>query len=244
MKPQKQFYDNCEMYGPDNKLIGYCGKNRLEWYISKGIAEEIPGNNNAFKLKFKPKYRDNAASVRTKRENKCYVCSSTKELLKFHIIPTEYKRLFPQEWKRHNSIDVLPLCHECCRLANSYTCDLKNELAQDFDVWQEDYIDQEKTDLKKLSRKIKSNSKHSIDNTVLIDRLNSHLGHKATDEEINEYISCDTTLIYKGTKSPAEYIVNQIIEQEKIKEFIKRWKDNFVINMKPDDLPKDFYCYR
>lgn len=245
-KKQKQIYDNCEIYGPNDKLIGLCSKNRLKWYISKGIAEEIEGNGNAIKLKFEPKYRNNElnTSIRIKRENKCYVCDATKELLRFHVVPTEYKRSFPDEWKSHNSVDVLPLCQECSEYANSYAQDLKNQLNEEYNIYRDDFIDHDRVELKILSKKIMNNRKYGLYDQILMSKLNTLVGHTVTEQELKEYSECDTSLTYKETKSPPEYIVKQIIQQGKIKEFIKRWKDHFIDTMSPSDLPKDFYCDR
>lgn len=240
-KKEKQIYDNCELYRPNGEFMSFCSKDRLKWYLSNNLGEIIEGKNNAIRLKFEPKYVSSNESTSIKRENKCYVCGAINELIKFRVIPTEYKKFFPEEWKSHNSIDLLPLCKECSRYASSYTQDLKDQLCEEYDIYRDDFIDQDKTKLKQLSKKILGNRKYGVDSTKLMDKINDLVGHVVTDEELNIYANCDTSKTYKGSKSPAEYIVNQVVQQNKLKEFIRRWKDFFVDNMKPYDLPEDFF---
>ena len=97
-----------------------------------------------------------------REKNKCYACGITEGLSRFHVVPTEYKKLFPEEWKSHCSIDVLPLCQECSSLANSYTQDLKDDLNDEYNVHKDNYIDYHKLELKSLSKKIMNNRKYGL----------------------------------------------------------------------------------
>lgn len=230
-------FDNCEIYSPDNKLIGLCGKRRFNWYLSKNLAEKIETKENAIRLKFEPKRND---AYIVKRENKCYVCGSVFELIRFNIIPKEYKKLLPEEWKSRKC-KTLPLCKECSSQAYSYIQDLKYELQEEYDIYDEDFYDQDLKNLKYLSKKIINNRKYGIDNKNLITKINSKLGHDVSEEELQKYSNCNTYLTIDDTKSPCEYIVKQIILENDIENFVRRWKDHFIKNMKPYDLPEDFY---
>lgn len=242
MIKQKPIYDNCEIYGPDNTLVGLCSKERYEWYIAKGIAETIENKPNALKLKFEPKYRNKIdTSVRIRRENKCCACGAEENLVKYRVIPIEFKRFFPDEWKSHNSVDILPLCLDCSGDASSYAQDFKDQLCEDYDIYKDDFIDSKKAELKLLSKKILGCRKYGVNDKNMMDKLVELVGHEVTDEELNKFYTDITSVNYKDTNSPAEYIVKKIIEQNGMKEFIKRWKDNFITTMNPTDLPEDFY---
>ena len=49
----KRPYDNCEIYSPDDKLLGFCSQSKFDWYLSKNLAEKI--SDGKLKLKFEPK---------------------------------------------------------------------------------------------------------------------------------------------------------------------------------------------
>jgi len=239
----KLIYDNCEIYGPDDKMIGLCSRNRYEWYLNKGLAEKI--NDKALKLKFtpKPKYNTwNDGTTRSKRENKCYVCGTNDNLTKFHVIPREYKKLFPNEWKSHNSLDILPLCQECSSEALIITNDFKDQLAEEYNISNKNYIDAHKVEIKLLSRKYINNKRNGIDCSKYRQNLQKLLDkHDITEEEIEAYSNIETSIIYKNTKSLQEYIVKNVCAENKLSELIRKFKDNFVESMKPIDLPEDFY---
>lgn len=49
---------------------------------------------------------------------------------------------------------------------------------------------------------------------------------------------------YEETECPEEYIIKKLYESEGnkgIEKFIKEWKDYFVGEMEPDEIPEDFY---
>jgi hypothetical protein len=233
-------YDNCEIYKMDGSFFGFCSKIKLDWYLKKNIAEKIEDKENAIKLKFEPKNLIVNKVPSIKRENKCYVCGEIEGLLKYHLIPPEYKRFLSSEWKlyNNNSTDSISICLDCCGEANSHIHLFKNKLYNEYDVNPDNYIDYNKLELKVLSRKILNNKKNK---EILKNKLFLKIGRNLTDKELQEYANCDAFVIYKNTKSPAEYIMLEIIKENKIKEFIKLWKDQFVENMKPLDLPEDFY---
>jgi vacuolar-type H+-ATPase subunit H len=238
---KKIIYDNCEIYDPNDKLVGLCSKDRFKWYLSKGIADKI--SENAIKLKFEPKYRNGGVNVNTrvKRENKCYACGIKENLVRFHVIPAEYKKSFPETWKSHNSLDVLALCRDCASDANAGSQELKDKLEEEYGISKEDFIDEDKVEIKNLARKILSGRRYGLETTKLTEDLIQIIGREVTDEELEKYAECDTKKIHKGARSACEYIIKQITENNKTEEFIKRWKDHFVETMQPTDLPEDFY---
>lgn len=241
-KENRVIYDNCKIYDLSGDLIGMCSRNKLEWYINKKIADKI--SDDSIKLKFEPKYingRDNSGAVRFPRENKCYVCSSEENLVKYHVVPTEFKKLLPREWKSHNSVDILSLCRDCHDEANAIAQDLRVELEEEYKVSKDFYIDQHKYKVRSVARKLLGIKKCGVSDNKLRESLTEMVGHPASDSEIKEFAEYDISIKYKDTASPAEYIINNIIKDDKITEFIKRWKDHFVHEMLPDDLPADFY---
>ena len=43
------------------------------------------------------------------KQNVCVACGATEKYLRFHVVPTEYRCHFPEEFKSHCSHDVLLL---------------------------------------------------------------------------------------------------------------------------------------
>lgn len=238
----KLLYDNCELYSLNDSLIGLCSKSRMNWYLKKGIAETIPDRDNSIRLLFETKYENNINKNKLKKENKCYVCETTNNLSRYHVLPSEYKRYLPQIWKDRSSMNILPLCNDCSAEANAYFQEFKTALEEEYEVSKDNYYDKEKEIIKRLSKKILNNREHGITDKEPLQKLLEKL--KINEIDNNELIKLsqiDSSVIYKETKCCAEYIMKQIIKENKIEEFINQWKDFFVECMKPKDLPECFY---
>ena len=52
------------------------------------------------------------------KSNICVVCGSDKDCLRKYIVPHEYRKLFPEVMRDHQSHDVLLMCLKCHRKSN------------------------------------------------------------------------------------------------------------------------------
>lgn len=249
---KKTIYENYELYDPNNKLIGVCGKKRYQWYLSKGLAKrtdnENSGQSKSIQLLFTPKYRHPNSDLNgplyapTKRENKCYACGYKENLVKFHVVPPEYKKIFPDEWRSRIPIDVLPLCKDCVIDATLCTNNLKKTLESEYGISKDKFIDQKKMELQRLAKKILNNKKFGVLKEKSMDDIKLLLnGQSPSDEELNFLASQNVDILIDGSRNVYEYIMSRIIKEGKVKEFIRMWKDNFVSSIDPLDLPEDFY---
>lgn len=244
-------YDNIELYSAQGKLVGHINENQMDWYLAKGLAEKMKDTDKAraIKLNFETTKESKTYNLRVKRQNKCYVCSTTDNLMKFNVIPYDLKKLLPETWKSHNSLDILSLCKTCQADAMSHKDTLRNQMYDEYEVSKDYYVDKKKYELKTLATKIlnrQAHKEHNLEYELFMEEMENKLGHVATDEELKTFAEYDTSIEYKGTKSPDEYIMKQVVGEgdEQIKEFIRTWKDYFVEMMAPDDLPEDFYLDR
>jgi hypothetical protein len=98
MNTTKKLYDNCEIYSPDDKLLGHCNYDKFNWYLKKGLADLI--EEKKLRLKFIPKdWKDYPPSL-VKKENICVNCRTTEDLTKHHVIPRCYIKHFPLDIKK------------------------------------------------------------------------------------------------------------------------------------------------
>jgi hypothetical protein len=237
-------WHNCKMYSNEGELIGICSKGKLEWYVERGIAEQI--SENELKLKFEPKYRNNIQLAKmVLKTNRCVVCGCENNLKKCHVIPPAYKRLFPDEKKSHVSNDIVLLC-------NTHTYELEklimfyhNELKDDYNIKEKDFIDKPKHTLKKKCAFIisKLENKEEIPKKTMLE-LEEYIYYfdgKISEEKIKELSECSIIKKIEGTTNIYEYIIKKIIENNTLSTFIMNWKELFVQNMEPKYLEDDFY---
>jgi exonuclease 3'-5' domain-containing protein 2 len=106
-------YHSYGMLHPDGTLMTRCSRRKADWYISRGLATWV--DHEYFKLVFVPNgYGKHADPFYTEKlENKCVVCGSTENLTKHHVVPFQFRRILPVQYKSRNHHDVLLLCWEC-----------------------------------------------------------------------------------------------------------------------------------
>lgn len=237
-------WHNCKMYSNDGSLIGICSKGKYEWYIEKGIAEPI--SEDELRLKFEPKYRNNIQLAKIVfKTNRCVVCGNEEDLKKCHIVPLAYKRLFPDEKKSHVSNDIVLLCKEHTDEWEKICMLYHNELKDDYNIKETDFIDKIKHSLKKKCAFVKRQieNKEEIPNKTYqeLEEYIEYFDGEITQEKINEFSDCSIIKQIDGTNNVYEYIMKEINENNTLSTFIMNWKELFVQNMNPEFLEDDFY---
>lgn len=237
---QKELYGNWRVLAPDGEVLFLALEKRVNWYLSRNLAEKI--NGNTIRLTFEPKSRSNSSDpyIITEKLNKCVVCGTEElnVLTKHHIVPIEYRRLFPDVIKSRNCHDVVPICRNC------------------HDVYEEVYASVMRQSLaEKYNAPIcKGPIYNEILKSVSIAKL--ILGHldvlpKQRFEQLcidfssfsNETPTLDNMYNYiekwKDYKplSHAEIVMNKVIECNELFDFVKNWRSDFINTMKPQYMP-------
>ncbi|KAL5730734.1 hypothetical protein ACHQM5_003527 [Ranunculus cassubicifolius] len=130
-------YHNCRIYASDGRLLCYCDRKKLEWYISRDLAEIVDDDPPAVMLRFEPKGRpedeDNNFYVQSK-ENMCVGCGEKNHYLRYRIIPSCYRKHFPEHLKSHRSHDIVLLCVDCHEKAHAAAEKYKRQVASEFGI--------------------------------------------------------------------------------------------------------------
>lgn len=97
-------YDNYKVYHPDDTLMFYCSKRKADWYLKRNLAEYI--GDNMIKLLFTPGGYGDPLTILEGRTNTCVVDNSSTNLTKHHVVPSQFRKHFPLEYKDKNSCDI------------------------------------------------------------------------------------------------------------------------------------------
>jgi hypothetical protein len=110
---QGSLYDNCVIYSPDNQLMCYCPRNKIDWYLKRNLAERI--DDNSIRLLFEPNgLGQDIEYLLQPRENKCVVCGHETELTRHHVVGHAFRYYFPKDFLiKFGSYDILALCLDC-----------------------------------------------------------------------------------------------------------------------------------
>jgi len=166
---KKPVYENCRMLAPDGEMLCYCDKRKMNWYLERGLAEQIQANPPIFKLKFEPNSRGCIDEGNKKsdfytvdRKNCCVVCGFDNNYMRFYIVPVIYRTYLPHFLKSHKSHDVLLLCFPCHEKANKLYDIRKKELAVQYESPLNSLSEEQK--INKLILKLKRNADIMIKN--------------------------------------------------------------------------------
>ncbi|KAK8961273.1 hypothetical protein KSP40_PGU014830 [Platanthera guangdongensis] len=130
-------YDNCRIYANDGRLLCYCDRRKLEWYLRRDLAKVVEEDPPAIMLLFQPKGRPedegNEFYIQSKK-NICVGCGEKNHYLRYRIIPSCYRMHFPEHLKSHRSHDIVLLCVDCHERAHTAAEKYKRQIAKDFEV--------------------------------------------------------------------------------------------------------------
>ncbi|KAG0608211.1 hypothetical protein M758_8G087800 [Ceratodon purpureus] len=130
-------YHNCRIYAGDGRLLCFCDRKKLEWYIKRGLAEELNEDPPAIRLLFEPKGRpedENNEFYISRKSNRCVGCGESSHYLRYRIIPSCYRQHFPEHLKSHRSHDIVLLCVDCHEIAHKAAEKHKREIVVKFGV--------------------------------------------------------------------------------------------------------------
>ncbi|GAV66978.1 HRDC domain-containing protein/DNA_pol_A_exo1 domain-containing protein [Cephalotus follicularis] len=130
-------YHNCRIYANDGRLLCYCDRRKLEWYLCRDLAKLADENPPAIMLLFEPKGRpedeDNDFYIQSKK-NICVGCGEGDHYLRYRIIPSCYRMHFPEQLKSHRSHDIVLLCVDCHEVAHAAAEKYKKQVADEFGI--------------------------------------------------------------------------------------------------------------
>ncbi|CAH9089268.1 unnamed protein product [Cuscuta europaea] len=130
-------YHNCRIYANDGRLLCYCDRRKLEWYLNRDLAKLVEEDPPAIMLLFEPKGRpedeDNDFYIQSKK-NICVGCGERNHYLRYRIIPSCYRMHFPEHLKSHRSHDIVLLCVDCHEIAHAAAERFKKKIAVEFEI--------------------------------------------------------------------------------------------------------------
>ncbi|KAG2712217.1 hypothetical protein I3760_04G114400 [Carya illinoinensis] len=130
-------YHNCKIFANDGRLLCYCDRRKLEWYLHRELAKLVDDNPLAIMLLFEPKGRpedeDNDFYIQSKK-NICVCCGEGNHYLRYRIIPSCYRIHFPEHLKSHRSHDIVLLCVDCHEVAHAAAEKYKKQIAAEFGI--------------------------------------------------------------------------------------------------------------
>lgn len=235
---QSEIYESFSMLHPDGTLMCHCNEKKANWYVNRNLAKWT--DEKTFKLNFEPQGHGKSKNPYYVQhmENQCVVCGLKEQLNKHHVVPYVFRSRFPVELKESNHHDILPTCVDCHEAYEEHATLFKEVLAKKVGTTMNigGMSPEHKNNRKILSaRKLleKINNNEIVDNkgniiTIPLDKLEK-LKLKA-NEPILEHAPINGS-------SWADKIMEDVLSNDKLFEFVKNWREHFIAYAKPQFLP-------
>lgn len=237
-------YDGYRLQAPDNSFLGFCSKSKFDWYIKQNLVEKV--NDTTIKLNFEPKikgqYKRFDDFYNHEHAIQCVVCGSKDDLIRFHIIPLEFRRHFPEEMKSHACHDILLLCNNCHYDANYVYGQYRQHLFVKFNLVGDPVFRKLKNYAGSYLRQKKKNN-IKTDQNICVKKLIEYFGHDPSINEL-EVLSNHSAFVcmendtFQIISNVGEYIVKKYSDNDSLLKFEEKWRKMFVDNMEPEFLPE------
>ena len=247
VRRKKSIYGPWIVQSPSGETMFRCADKKAKWYLKRNLAVVIPENSHVIRFTFDPKGTGHIGDNYNLNEmaNKCVCCGDEDidSLTKHHVVPYFYRRAFPENLKNYNFHDILPMCGECHREYEKCSWSLRQQLALRYDapLAVKKQIDKDKHFAKKYANAIlKYGDKMPIvRKEQLYDHLKKHLKKSNISEE--DLMSCmeEERVDNKEYVRHGEIVIKKI-GVENLQGFVEMWRSHFIINAKPQFLPKNW----
>lgn len=239
----KPVYENKEMYSMQNELLGYIPVHRFKWYIRKGLCTVL--NENAIMLNFEPSFKNEKVVIdkdkNGPKENICVVCGTDRDLKRGRVLPYEIKKLLPWKYKAHKSSDVVVVCDSCSGDLDFINREFKLELYERYQIDPENFkIDSKSRTISSAVEKIIEEN-YVCSNVYTAKTLEQYFGKVPENKDLDDFLSTVKNFKYEGFKHPEEQLVDKVVKEDKVNEFVTEWKHNFFNNLQPEYLQWDFW---
>jgi len=239
---REKLYGNCYVLNPDGEVMFHCNQEKINWYLSRNLAELVVEDPPTIRLKFKPNGPGHLGDkyYLTPKINQCVVCGSTVRLTRHHIIPHCYRRHFSRIHKDHSYHDVVLLCVTCHDAYENAATLLKKKLALDYGIpligsgW---YRDETIVKVKKSASALLNHWDviPSERREKLLQTLKNYFKkEEITKEDMEVANNCNETV---QTVNYAEHGSTVVAKVGNIEEFVKMWRKHFLTTMQPKFMP-------
>lgn len=240
---KNDIYGNWLVLHPEGFNMFRCTSKKAEWYLSRGLATVVCDSPPTMMLTFKPNgpgWRGDTFSLHQKN-NECVVCGlkDLSKLTRHHIVPSMYKRYFPEGLKIASSHDVVCICRDHHNdYEINYALKLKQEISEELGI---EISDPQTSGLSKAIRLSKAYF-YNMDKIPAgrLQELEIEISDCLGKEEIVtlaeiEELTKKSLEEFQREYSHGKLIVNKI---EDFQGFVERWRQHFLDSMQPKFMPK------
>lgn len=242
-------YENAFLLAPDGAVLCTCDFKKAEWYVSKGLATVVERQPFRVQLTFEPSGRVEGSSgeyYTLEKQNQCVVCGRKDGYVRKKIVPHEYRKFFPDCFKKHNSHDVLLLCVPCHIHSNMSDFRLRRQLSElcNAPISSEKaqvFEDNRSKALRSAARALLNSSNKLPEERAaeLKKFIQENCGSTVTHSLLESLKDIDVQIPKEGYAPHGLLVVHHFARDgiSGIVKLEKMWREHFIIEMDPKFLP-------
>lgn len=259
--------ENWEVYHPNGTHMFTCGERKASWYLERDLAVRTADGKIMLTFEPKGSgFENNEIFGKSVREAICVVTGVENGLQRHHIVPYCYRTYFPEAYKSKNHHDVVLINHEEHGEYEREATKYKDVIAEMYGVKTISEFNMEYTfKLREIGKPnaILLNTIHSLFKTygkVSHETKLEKLRIIAEAIDLPFETVCDFNyiqlykmyLLLKEVHQKEQYefkqnhrqeydhgyhVVQKLIDEDSIEEFVKLWRTHFINTMKPKFMP-------
>lgn len=259
--------NNWYVYHPNGRHMFTCGEKKAKWYLERDLAIQIDEYTIQFTFEPNGDgFFDNEDFGRSIRIARCVSTGVQHDLQRHHIVPYCYRSYFPYQYKSKNHHDVVLLNHDVHAEYEVEATKYKNELAIEYGIksicdYNKAYTqlirEMGRIDTISISRlnsifngygnisdKSIRNSLDYISDNYDIDKNILHEFNYYQLYRLYQIIDKEHKLKLKQFQvkhrkfyDHGYHLVNKLNTDDKIKNFVFKWRKHFIDTVKPEYMP-------
>lgn len=239
---------------PDGDFMFFHTERKMNSMLKHGLVNIIDEEKKIAQLTFMPKGKGvdkDDVFMNTRKERKCVVCGVEDDLTRHHVVPRTFRTHFPEKFKNSNAHDILFVCSKHHEQYERCADVLKAEYFNRYEI--ESIVPIQTKIMSKI--KMRLSFIYHLENMLYTGNIHwSKLDYKLrnvlsleqdTPLTLNqvEYLKSvyEEKLKYAReffkNEGSSKFLVDKILEEGTLEEFVKTWRQHFVNNAKPEYLP-------
>ncbi|MFW5847766.1 MAG: hypothetical protein ACOCVF_02490 [bacterium] len=259
--------ENWKVFHPNGKHMFTCGEKKAYWYLERELAKNIGKKKIQLTFEPKGDgFESDEEFGLAGRIVQCVVSGEKEELQRHHIVPYCYRSWFPEEYKSKNHHDVVLVTYKIHEQYEMHASRFKDQLALEYGVpslkecnlnytkFLTDYANGRIKLLSRFHSIFRSSGNLPPEKIMEILRDVSMYTHIRLKLLLSfNYMQLYKLYRYLYSKHEKEFayikeenkkrfdhgmlLVSKLDTEEKLEEFIKRWRKHFIDTMNPPYMP-------
>jgi hypothetical protein len=238
------------MYSPQDEILCTISVKKANWYIRKNLATWKGNDETKIKLLFAPKGKPSEKTVYTtsQKQNICVSCGEDKHHMRHYVVPYCYRTLLPEKYKTHMPHDIVIMCPECHLVCEQATqkrqkqmeAPLRKDPQTALSAIPNSELYHVRSCALALYRSADRLPPAKLQEYEALVRSHYKLGE---DEDLTAELIQSASEIETHEPNPKyipgpELVAETLTNDEEIADFIRDWRDHFLVTMQPRYLPK------